>query len=568
MINKKPYIEVNHDKKACWQGWKDIIEELNNKIQDIGKKKTVIVVECYHGTYENLILQALKEGISPTATCITNNLFKEEDQIRKMVQKYVLDGHLFGRYFNQDIEEFFDEAKLEGILNNIDFIDEGIILIFGIGASKIYEADILIYSDMSPWEIQQRLRRNDISNIGVSNATDTFLKKYRWAVYVDWKVCNRLKKKLIPKCDYFLESNNWAKPKLVNGELLRQALKQTVKQPFFQAPFFDPELWDTQLKNGSDNSPVDKEFFWYFNCMQDENNILLKFDDILFEIPVINLIYYQPKELMGKLVFKKFGSELPIYLDFVDTLESENMLFSVEPETDFIRDQFDVHYFPDKIYYFMHAKADAKIHLCWKKGLSVNQKNKFLTSIGKNHTNANKFLQEFKVKSHDFLAIPAGVIHGSGENAMVLRIGSAPDIYSVKLWDSNGEYYSFLSKEFHEELISFNGENIELSSPVFVLEEENKQKTEKLGSDLGAWLEVRRFTFESKVHYHTEGNIHVLNLVEGDEVIVSSPNDQFPPLIVHYAETFIMPACIGEYCITPSEKNKSKQCKILRLFIN
>jgi hypothetical protein len=43
----------------------------------------------------------------------------------------------------------------------------------------------------------------------------------------------------------------------------------------------------------------------------------------------------------------------------------------------------------------------------------------------------------------------------------------------------------------------------------------------------------------------------VLNLVEGDEVVVESPSGAFAPFVVHYAETFIVPAAVGRYTIRP-----------------
>ena len=43
-----------------------------------------------------------------------------------------------------------------------------------------------------------------------------------------------------------------------------------------------------------------------------------------------------------------------------------------------------------------------------------------------------------------------------------------------------------------------------------------------------------------------------LNLVEGDEAIVESPTGAFEPFVVHYAETFIVPAAVGPYTIRPA----------------
>lgn len=45
--------------------------------------------------------------------------------------------------------------------------------------------------------------------------------------------------------------------------------------------------------------------------------------------------------------------------------------------------------------------------------------------------------------------------------------------------------------------------------------------------------------------------MNVLNLVEGAEAIVESPTGAFAPFVVHYAETFIVPAAVGAYTIRP-----------------
>jgi len=41
--------------------------------------------------------------------------------------------------------------------------------------------------------------------------------------------------------------------------------------------------------------------------------------------------------------------------------------------------------------------------------------------------------------------------------------------------------------------------------------------------------------------------VHVLNLVDGEEILVESPTSVFNPFLVHYAETFIIPAAVGAY---------------------
>ena len=43
----------------------------------------------------------------------------------------------------------------------------------------------------------------------------------------------------------------------------------------------------------------------------------------------------------------------------------------------------------------------------------------------------------------------------------------------------------------------------------------------------------------------------MLNLVDGSSAVVESPTDAFAPFVVHYAETFIVPAVAGRYTVRP-----------------
>jgi len=59
----------------------------------------------------------------------------------------------------------------------------------------------------------------------------------------------------------------------------------------------------------------------------------------------------------------------------------------------------------------------------------------------------------------------------------------------------------------------------------------------------------------------------VLNLVEGAEVVVESPDASFAPFTVHYAETFIVPACVGRYTIRPAEPRSDSPHATIKAFV-
>ena len=76
-------------------------------------------------------------------------------------------------------------------------------IVYGPGASLLCpEPDLLIYADMARWEIQQRFRKNKVSNLGVSNKELKASLQYKRAFFVDWRVCDRMKKQLMNRWDF------------------------------------------------------------------------------------------------------------------------------------------------------------------------------------------------------------------------------------------------------------------------------------------------------------------------------------------------------------------------------
>ena len=66
---------------------------------------------------------------------------------------------------------------------------------------------------------------------------------------------------------------------------------------------------------------------------------------------------------------------------------------------------------------------------------------------------------------------------------------------------------------------------------------------------------------------YTRNSVNVLNLVEGDEVIIESPDERFEPFVLHYAETVIVPASVGTYTITPYGTASGKRCATIKAFV-
>lgn len=92
-------------------------------------------------------------------------------------------------------------------------------------------------------------------------------------------------------------------------------------------------------------------------------------------------------------------------------------------------------------------------------------------------------------------------------------------------------------------------------------------REERTGPSGDHVIETRRHWFRKRVPHHTHGSVNVLNLVEGEAVVVESPAGAFAPFIVHHAETFIVPADVGEYTIRPHGPATDHECATIKAFV-
>ena len=79
-----------------------------------------------------------------------------------------------------------------------------------------------------------------------------------------------------------------------------------------------------------------------FRLRARKNSILLSFGNEVMEIPSLNIVFFQPENLLGKAVYKSFGDEFPIRFDFLDTMEGGNLSLQVHPLKEYIREKFGI----------------------------------------------------------------------------------------------------------------------------------------------------------------------------------------------------------------------------------
>lgn len=558
----------------CTIGWDAILGRIERQIGTQGRR--VLVVECYPGVEIEELTHRLRT-LNPELLVDSSQAMLPPAQIDERLKEDVTDDELFGFMTRYDIDIYFDPDRTKAIRSTICKAS-GLVIVYGTGAAYLAPAhDLLVYADMARWEIQRRMRAGQIGNIGADNRGERASLKYKRAFFVDWRICDRFKRQLFPKMDLILDTNQPQIPKMIAAATMFSGLEKAASEPFRVVPFFDPGPWGGQwMKEICGLNPEPANYAWCFDCVPEENSLLLRFGETDIEIPSLNLVFCQPRRLLGDAVHARFGEEFPIRFDFLDTMQGGNLSLQVHPLTTYIQQKFGMHYTQDESYYLLDAAEGACVYLGLKNGTVPTD---LITALEEaqqsGQFNAERYVGKYPVRKHQHVLIPAGTIHCSGAESMVLEISATPYIFTFKLWDwgrlgldgrprpiNIGHGKHVIQWDRDENWVRAN-----ILDRVTPVSEGDGWREERTGLHEREFIETRRHWFHKPVIHHTNGGVNVLNLVEGREVTVDSPSGRFAPFVVHYAETFIVPAAVGAYRITPSGESCGQECATIKAYV-
>jgi hypothetical protein len=556
----------------CAVGWNEIAQTIASH-----HKAGVLCIECYPGVSLTEIERALQLHLRPDAIIRASDGYKAAADLEAMLCPILGDDRVFGRMNVIEIADYFNPALLAQQQQAVRQAD-GLIVVIGTGASLIATFSTLVYADLARWEIQKRWRAKSLANLGLENQADDIPPKYKCGYFVEWRAADRLKKSLLPHIDFLLDTNANHSPKLISGDDFRRALHIGAHRPFRVVPYFDPGPWGGHWMSEMFDLPRDApNYAWCFDCVPEENSLLLGFGEHRVEIPAIDLVFAQPQALLGDSVYSRFGAEFPIRFDLLDTMGGGNLSLQVHPLTTYIQEKFGLTYTQDESYYLLDAADGACVYLGLQEEVDPEE---FLRKLRDAQTSdhpfpAESFVNIWPARKHDHFLIPAGTVHCSGKDSMVLEVSATPYIFTFKLWDWGRTGLDGLPRPIHidhgEASIQWNRRTNwvrqNLINRITPLASGPGWREESTGLHELEFIETRRHWFTGIVPHHTGNGVNVLNLVEGAEAIIESPTAAFPPFVVHYAETFIVPAAVGDYTIRPHGPSVGKECATIKAFV-
>jgi mannose-6-phosphate isomerase class I len=481
------------------------------------------------------------------------------EEIERRTATSVLAGDpVFGRIFEGALSELFEELPpVES--------DGRAVIVFGPGAAFV-DHDLLWYADLPKRLSLSATRRGEAGNLGQplrQAGTEQRL------LFVDWPLLDRHKQELLPLIDRYVDVRDDETPRSLDGGVLRRTLHDVAGRPFRTRPTFLPGPWGGHwLRDKLGISTDAPNLAWSYELITPESGILLGTDEPI-EVGFELLMAAEGERVLGPELAERFGVSFPIRFDYLDTFGGGHLSIQCHPSEEYMRETFGLPYTQHETYYVVDTTPGAVIFLGLRDDADIEafRRQAQRAEDPGLELDPGRYLQTHPAVQHRLYLIPAGTPHASGAGNLVLEISATPYLYTLRFYDwlrrdLDGELRPVhLAHAFSNLDSRRSGESVCLELiPKPRLVREGAGWTElELGRLPDVFYAVHRLDFEEAVEDDTAGRFHVLNLVAGEEAEIETAAGILHGLA--YAETIVVPASVGRYCIRGVAGGETKVVK-------
>jgi predicted NBD/HSP70 family sugar kinase/mannose-6-phosphate isomerase class I len=513
---------------------------------------------------------------------------KPADVIEEIVAPFLgTQGTVWGKRTTLTLGDFFRPSLAELEVTR----GEGVTIVCGIGAGLCGSDAPVLYVELPKNEIQYRMRAGSAGNLGRAaqpareegvprpdravGREETPAEMYKRYYFVDWVVLNRhrqhIKSRIVAVADgQWGDDIHWMLASSVQKGL------QHISHNLIRArPWFEPGVWGGQWMKAHIPALNQQEinYAWSFELIAPENGLLLESDGYLQEISWDWLMEHDAVAVLGRDA-ERFGLEFPIRFDFLDTYNGGNLSIQCHPSLDYIQQQFGETITQDETYYILDCTADAGVYLGFHDNIdpAVFRADLEHSQAAGEAIDIQQYVQRLPSEKHALYLIPRCTVHGAGKNNLVLEISATPYIFTFKMYDwmrldlNDAPRPINIEHAFHNLDFRRRGAKVkeELISRPVLLEGAGggDVQIELLPTHEQHFYAIHRITVSKRAVIRTEGQCHLLMLVEGESITVKTKRGS--QYLVHYAETFVLPAAAEEYELI---NHHQEPVKIVKAFI-
>ena len=481
---------------------------------------------------------------------------------------------LYGKVYKGGYQGLMDEARTEAFKKAVPASRQAgkISVVYGYGSlipelRELY--DVKVFFDLTPMKSMLRIRRGEYSNLG-KERPGIINRTIRRCYYCDFECAVRNRHELwennVP--DWYVLDNDPQNLQLMPFGTFSDICAQLVKYPFRAKPCYLEGVWGGSYMKKLRKLPEEmRNAAWVFDFIPMEVSVVVEAGDEKLDINYCSFVHKEGVNLMGEDCVKKFEGYFPIRFNWDDSYHSTgNMSIQCHSGGEYNVKNYNEFGRQDESYYVVVTGHDAKTFIGFRDDADIPQFFRDIEAADTEHKPCDymKYVSYEESKPGLQVMLPAGTIHSSGRNQVILEIGSLTiGSYTYKMYDYLRLDFDGKQRPIHTRL---GEENVrqdrrysvihDPESPEYIVQKPRLAASGEgweeyiLGENPQVYFSLRRLEFEKKCEQNTGGKLfHVLTLVDGDAVRVRSVRHPERYFDLQFMDIVCVPADMGRYVI-------------------
>ena len=481
---------------------------------------------------------------------------------------------LYGKVYKGGYQGLMDEARTEAFKKAVPASRQAgkISVVYGYGSlipelRELY--DVKVFFDLTPMKSMLRIRRGEYSNLG-KERPGIINRTIRRCYYCDFECAVRNRHELwennVP--DWYVLDNDPQNLQLMPFGTLSDICAQLVKYPFRAKPCYIEGVWGGSYMKKLRKLPEEmRNAAWVFDFIPMEVSVVVEAGDEKLDINYCSFVHKEGVNLMGEDCVKKFEGYFPIRFNWDDSYHSTgNMSIQCHSGGEYNVKNYNEFGRQDESYYVVVTGHNAKTFIGFRDDADIPQFFRDIEAADTEHKPCDymKYVSYEESKPGLQVMLPAGTIHSSGRNQVILEIGSLTiGSYTYKMYDYLRLDFDGKQRPIHTRL---GEENVrqdrrysvihDPESPEYIVQKPRLAASGEgweeyiLGENPQVYFSLRRLEFEKKCEQDTGGKLfHVLTLVDGDAVRVRSVRHPERYFDLQFMDIVCVPADMGRYVI-------------------
>ena len=481
---------------------------------------------------------------------------------------------LYGKVYKGGYQGLMDEARTEAFKKAVPASRQAgkISVVYGYGSlipelRELY--DVKVFFDLTPMKSMLRIRRGEYSNLG-KERPGIINRTIRRCYYCDFECAVRNRHELwennVP--DWYVLDNDPQNLQLMPFGTFSDICAQLVKYPFRAKPCYLEGVWGGSYMKKLRKLPDEmRNAAWVFDFIPMEVSVVVEAGDEKLDINYCSFVHKEGVNLMGEDCVKKFEGYFPIRFNWDDSYHSTgNMSIQCHSGGEYNVKNYNEFGRQDESYYVVVTGHDAKTFIGFRDDADIPQFFRDIEAADTEHRPCDymKYVSYEESKPGLQVMLPAGTIHSSGRNQVILEIGSLTiGSYTYKMYDYLRLDFDGKQRPIHTRL---GEENVrqdrrysvihDPESPEYIVQKPRLAASGEgweeyiLGENPQVYFSLRRLEFEKKCEQDTGGKLfHVLTLVDGDAVRVRSVRHPERYFDLQFMDIVCVPADMGRYVI-------------------